>query len=138
MKLLKIESESKSPENIYVIDGGWLLHRMIWPKLSTFETIGNLYINYVVKHFGGNIRVVFEGYNNIPSTKDEEHRRSYCRQLYAYISRTSRFFKSRKKQTPTGTKFQEKDIITFEANGDADILIVNTAIDLQKIKPPCQ
>lgn len=42
-----------------LIEEGWLLHQVLWPKL------------YIRKHFGENAIIVFNGY----ATKDKVHRR---------------------------------------------------------------
>ena len=45
----------------FVLDGGFLLHRIIWNRGSTFESIHNAYTNYVnCKH--GKPVVLFDGY----------------------------------------------------------------------------
>lgn len=48
----------------YIIDGGFLLHRVIWHQDDTFQCIFNKYIAYLKKHFGSNVIVVFDGYND--------------------------------------------------------------------------
>jgi len=60
----------------YVIDGGFLLHRVIWQMNKTFELICESYITYVEKHFGADTIVVFDGYeNNAKSIKSSERQR---------------------------------------------------------------
>lgn len=45
-----------------VVDGGFLLHRVIWQKDATFETICNSYVTYINHHHPGTTRaVVFDG-----------------------------------------------------------------------------
>lgn len=71
---LRVESTTIIPKNeIYVLDGGYLLHHIVWPKLQTFGYIFNLYYNHLRKYKQETI-VVFDGYENA-STKDAEHRR---------------------------------------------------------------
>lgn len=48
-----------------MIDGGFLLHRVVWHQNETFEAICAAYINYVSKHFGSNCIIVFDGYSNL-------------------------------------------------------------------------
>lgn len=38
----------------YIIEGGCLMHRVIWQKNYTFNIIMNKYINYVSNNFGTN------------------------------------------------------------------------------------
>ena len=63
----------KCPTGVfYVVDGGAMLQRLPWPKSATYIDICKLYIHYVHNHFS-NAVVVFDGYLNDPSTKDETH-----------------------------------------------------------------
>ena len=56
----------------YVIDGGYLLHRVVWDKQSTYREIIQKYINHVESHYQKS-SIVFDGYQDGPSTKDHEH-----------------------------------------------------------------
>ena len=57
----------------HIIDGGYLLHRIIWSKTSTYGEIINQYKNYVRSHYGD---ACTDGYTaSAPSTKDHEHKR---------------------------------------------------------------
>ena len=59
----------------YVIDGGYLLHRIVWSKTETYAGIIQQYKNYVRSHYGIQCTVVFVGYVGGPSTKNHEHKR---------------------------------------------------------------
>ncbi|CAH2086035.1 unnamed protein product [Euphydryas editha] len=48
----------------YIIDGGFLLHRVVWSKDDTFSIILNKYIKYLQTHYGSAIVVVFDGYSD--------------------------------------------------------------------------
>jgi len=61
--------------NKYVVDGGWLLHRVKWQQGGTYAGIVHQYVQYVVTHFGSNTTIVFDGYCNGQATKDHEHER---------------------------------------------------------------
>ena len=56
----------------YVVDGGWLLHKLPWTTGATFGQICLAYASYVKAHFG-NATVVFDGYEDSPSTRDQTH-----------------------------------------------------------------
>lgn len=56
----------------YVIDGGNLLHSVVWQRPATFKQICQQYTSYVIAHFG-KATIVFDGYDEEHSTKDEEH-----------------------------------------------------------------
>jgi hypothetical protein len=61
--------------NTFVVDGGHLLHRVIWPTPATYSDICMAYVRYVVRQYGVDVTVVFDGYGDTMSTKAEEHRR---------------------------------------------------------------
>ena len=61
--------------NIFVVDGGHLLHRVVWLTAATYNVICILYGSYVVRHYGLNVTVIVDGYSDILNTKAEEHRR---------------------------------------------------------------
>lgn len=53
------------PDNFtYVIDGRFLLHRIIWQQHDTFLCVINRYVTYIQEHFGANVIVMFDGYND--------------------------------------------------------------------------
>ena len=57
---------------LFVIDGGFLLHKGVWQNNETFGETAQRYINYVKFRYP-NSMVVFDGYDN--STKDPERLR---------------------------------------------------------------
>ena len=59
---------------IFVVDGGHLLHTVVWPEGGTYRDVCDAYITYTQNHFGGGSTVVFDGYANKYSTKEGEHR----------------------------------------------------------------
>lgn len=147
-KILEAEAECKETvpaQSFFVIDGGHLLHKVVWPTECTFGHLYEIYFKYIIKHYGFNAVVVFDGYNS-PSTKDHEHlRRSKS------VTPNIKFSFS----TPVTTKqtdfltnnnnkklfidqlklyLQEKEIVALQARNDADILIVDTAISQSKNK----
>lgn len=67
-----------------VIDGGFLLHRVVWPRDTSFENICQSYVTYLRHHFPNYVEVVFDGYPDDPSqvgTKfAERHRRTHVSQ----------------------------------------------------------
>ena len=72
----KVEPKSQFPQNsMSVIDGGYLLHAVIWPPDATYDKICNSYVSYVRHHFGLNTVVVFDGYESSNSTKAPEQQR---------------------------------------------------------------
>ncbi|CAH0556725.1 unnamed protein product [Brassicogethes aeneus] len=60
----------------YIIDGGYLLHRVVWDSEETFNVILDKYVQYVRRHFGSTVTVVFDGYNDCTrNIKAAEQRR---------------------------------------------------------------
>ena len=58
----------------YVLDGGSLIHRLPWVKGDSYSAIAESYADLTVTHYG-QARVVFDGYGECPSIKDEEMRK---------------------------------------------------------------
>ncbi|KYN50610.1 hypothetical protein ALC57_11948 [Trachymyrmex cornetzi] len=52
----------------FIIDGGFLLHRVVWSTNTSYKNICTTYLNYVKSHYGTNCIVVFDGYNNASSS----------------------------------------------------------------------
>ena len=57
----------------FVLDGVSLLHRLGWKKNITYGEIADSYSTFVVSKYGK--AIVFDGYNDGPSTKDKTHLR---------------------------------------------------------------
>ena len=64
----------------YVIDGGFLLHRVVWPSNQVVGNLIDLYYEYIQKHYGPNesLSVVFDGYDE-DGLKAAERRRRYVK-----------------------------------------------------------
>lgn len=58
-----IQSPAIISGSIFVIDGGWLLHSYVWPHGKKYLDLCNLYYSYIIKNFGSNVTVVFDGYS---------------------------------------------------------------------------
>ena len=56
------------------MDGGALLHRVRWPTQVSYKDVSKIYNDYILKHYGV-CTVVFDGYENGPSTNDHENQR---------------------------------------------------------------
>ena len=73
-KSMKEEQRNPSGDVQYVLDGGALLHRVPWPRGSIYESVSHLYVRYVTQKYGA-VAIVFDGYNDDPTTKDATHLR---------------------------------------------------------------
>ena len=71
-----VEEEQRHPSgNVqYIRDGGALLHRIPWPRGSTYDSVCLLYVRYVTQRYG-RCAIVFDGSKDEPSTKDATHLR---------------------------------------------------------------
>ena len=58
----------------YALDGGFLLHRLPWKKGDSYNAIAESYADFTVRHYG-QATVVFDGYGEGPSIKDNTHQR---------------------------------------------------------------
>jgi hypothetical protein len=128
-------------EMVYVLDGGYLLHKIPWPKGHTFKGICDLYVEYVRKQFGL-ATVVFDGYADGPTTKDVTHQRRSKGVMGTYVMFTKETpFRSKKevflannsnKQAfinMLGEALQDRGISSVHATADADVIIVKTTIE---------
>ena len=68
----------------YVVDGAYLLHRVVWDKGSTYKEIIHLHQKYVNAPYE-KCTIVFGGYVPVPSTKDKIDKIHHCTRQ---ISRT--------------------------------------------------
>ncbi|KAE8747077.1 hypothetical protein FOCC_FOCC006215, partial [Frankliniella occidentalis] len=60
------------PGTPYVVDGGMLLRAVVWPRPASFGEICETYRAYVVRRYGPNSTIVFDGYGDHLSTKAAE------------------------------------------------------------------
>lgn len=133
----------------YVLDGGNLLHCVVWPKPTTFGHILDSYTNYVESHYGKNCTVVFDGYPDRQSTKSaEQQRRAQSRNSRDVIfnDNTSTTIpksdflanKNNKRAIIASLvqKMRTKGYTVLQAESDADTLIVTAALDQIKLKNP--
>ena len=125
----------------YVLDGGALLHRVIWPQGSvTYKEICLLYCRYVSRKYGTPI-IVFDGYEE-ESTKSMTQQRRANGKVGANVNFTAEMKVAMKKDLflsnaknkqqfieMLATFLRNIDCQTHQAKGDADVLIVKTAVE---------
>lgn len=124
---------------LYVLDGGALLHRLPWEVGKTYGEIVENYIGYVQRHYEQSVVIVFDGYSNRLSTKDVAHKRRNAttgqkvsftstmplrlnKQLFLPNNENKRFINL------LGEGLQRAGCDIHNAQGDADVLIVQTAV----------
>ena len=126
----------------HVIDGGCLLHRVPWVKGETYGQICRRYTDYVHRRYPSSV-VVFDSYNQHPSTKDITHlRRSrgiHATEVFFDIDTP---FKTKKDTLLTNDSNKQRFINllaqaleqagceVLHAEGDADLTIVKKAVSL--------
>ena len=69
-----IREELPEGYNHYVLDGGSLLHRLHWPKRTTYSDLINIYAKYIRNKYS-TATVIFDEYPSYPTIKDTVHMR---------------------------------------------------------------
>lgn len=130
----------------YILDGGALLHRLPWPRGSTYESVSQLYVTYVTHKYGA-ATIIFDGYQDGPTTKDATH----MRRTGACSGMTVNFtggmvIQSKKEEFLKNVTNKQRFIVYLSdkleragcnidhAKHDADVLIVQTAVASARIK----
>ncbi|GBO33476.1 hypothetical protein AVEN_143977-1 [Araneus ventricosus] len=146
MPVSNAEDEDVKPEGsqYVVVDGGHLLHKIVWRQQATFGAIADRYVQYLNNKYGQDIAVIFDGFpdDDKKSTKNCERLRraahfspgvmfheetvlQYTKEkLLANECNKKRFIELLKKA------LQKANICVQQAVQDADLMIVNTAISV--------
>ncbi|KAK3933066.1 Hydrogenase transcriptional regulatory protein HupR1 [Frankliniella fusca] len=125
----------------HVVDGGYLLHKVQFPRPATFSTIADTYCSYVSEHWGTGVTVVFDGYSDRPSTKSEEQQRRAARascidvNIHPEITTSipqQKFLSNNRNKVQLISllteRLQGNGVEVVQADGDADTVIVQTAL----------
>ena len=129
--------------SVIVIDGGHLLHTVIWPPLLNYQQILDTYVQYVKKHYSHmRVIVVFDGYGLNQTTKYIEHQRRSATKTSVDIElrlnaqpTTSQheFLNNTKNKTSLievlSSALTTNGIEVEQASGDADLHIATSAIN---------
>lgn len=123
----------------YVLDGGSLMHRVKWTKGSTYGAIANDYVDLTLHNYG-KATVVFDGYLDEPSIKDNAHlRRQQTKHPIVNFTAETVFMGKKEEFLSRGCnkqgliniisqRLREKGCNVINARGDADCDIVQAAI----------
>ena len=123
----------------FVIDGGALLHRVVWPRGLTYNAICLLYIQYVHRRYP-RATIVFDGYDDGPTTKDCTHQRRghgcgpavlFDPDMLVTLKKDKFLSNQVNKQkfiNLLSENLEHAGYSTRHAKGDADVMIVDTAI----------
>ena len=145
-EIVKLDQTDPTSDDLhYVLDGCALLQRLPWSRGQTFESICHMYVTYVTKRYG-KATIVFDGYEDGPTIKDATHCRCTGSSKGPNVIFTGETSLKLKKNEFLGNKvnkqrflnmlssFLEKAGCTMiHAKGDADILIVKTAVESAKV-----
>ncbi|XP_076040893.1 uncharacterized protein LOC143025304 [Oratosquilla oratoria] len=123
-----------------VLDGGALLHRIPWPRGSTYDSVCQIYVRYVTQKYGAAV-IVFDGYRDEPTTKDatQQRRTGTCSSLTVNFggdmiiqSKKEDFLNNKTNKQRfihfLSDKLERAGCSTEHAKHDADVLIVQTAL----------
>ena len=133
-----IESVSENDE--IVLDGGYLLHRLIRQKESTFRDVVSTYVHYVDSHYG-QCTVAFDSYCENASVKDHEHKRRLLKAKVTSNILENRFAEVTQKPFLNDSKNKQKVInllsdelelsgnVVVQCTGDADTAVVSKVLD---------
>ncbi len=133
---------SVPPDDVqYVLDGGALLHRILWTRGSTYDEICEQYVKYVQRHYG-KLVVVFDGYLSGPSTKDATQQRRAGIHVGGPVQVSGSMVFNGKKHDFLSNKDNKQRFLNlldehlrqhgccnYHASADADLLIAQTAIN---------
>ncbi|GBM81134.1 hypothetical protein AVEN_142718-1 [Araneus ventricosus] len=67
----------------FVLDGGSLIHHVVWPKHETFGDVYTTYMSYIKRHYGDEVTVVFDGYteSSVNTKVIERQKESIAREI---------------------------------------------------------
>ena len=148
-KAIILEEDAMSKKDIeanchFVIDGGALLHRVRWKKGDRFIEIADAYIKYVNKHYGNQVEVIFDGYND-ESIKSQEHKRRNTISQSCDVNikednsvpfTQQRFLSNTINKAGLidflSVKLRENNIQVTNCEGDADSTIASKALEMSK------
>ena len=131
----------------YIIDGGFLLHRVVWSKDDTFSVVLDKYVKYLQRHHGPKTVVVFDGYSdytkNIKAMEQLRRTAAFSKSYEVCFDETmivpisqDKFLSNRNNKKKLIDMLIEKlesvNITTKQAKDDADVLIIETAIEESK------
>ena len=134
-----------------VIDGGFLLYRVVWPDKQSYQELYDTYISYVKRHYGEESIIVFDGYGDQEnSTKTLEQETSNgpaisrsSVQLCMVPTTSQKHFLSNyqnKARSIDGLKtcmVENHGMHVLQGRDDADNLIVQTAIQASNDNGRC-
>ena len=132
----------------YVLDGGHLLQRVVWPQHSTYRDVCQNYVAYTLNHYGAFSTVAFDGYKTISTKTVEQQRRAkktpssnilFDLSMKTTTSQAAFLANGHNKERliqMLSVIMHQSGIIVKQAKADADSLIVSTALNLAESGNP--
>ena len=115
--------------------------KILWPSGEKFDAICSRYVQYVWDKYRSPV-IVFDGYQNGPSTEDNTHSRRTKSSMASEVRFTGDIICSMKKDvflsnktnkqrfiTLLSSHLQQSNIVVIHAEADADVLVAQTAIE---------
>ena len=128
------------------MDGGHLLHVVVWPTDATYQDVCEAYVTYALRHYNNDSIVVFDGYEGLPSTKNAERQRRAKQPtspdiLFKYNMKTTTsqksFLQNQKNKSRLITyltpELQKCDIQVKQHHADADPLVIKTVLSTASV-----
>ena len=136
------QPESASKLDVHcIVDGVALLHRLPWRRGDLFETIYQMYVDYVMRKYSRTTDV-FDGYVDGPSIKDVTHKRrtgsrsgptGHFHGQTILCSKKEDFLRNKDNKqrfiNMLGSKLEIAGCTVLYAKGDADTMIVKAAVE---------
>ena len=123
----------------YVLDGGSLLHRIPWKLGQSYGKIAQSYADFTIQYYGSATTIVFDGYGDGPSIKDNTHHRR-GNNIHPIVNFTAETEFSGKKEEflsrdlnkqrliqMISDELKERGCTVVNSIGDADVDIVRAA-----------
>ncbi|GBO42929.1 hypothetical protein AVEN_218178-1 [Araneus ventricosus] len=142
----EISQDFNAESSVYIIDGSYLLHRVIWNSGSTFLPICDDYVTYVRTKYKLTVLVIFDGFpenETIGGTKYAERARRprkpmssevmFDETMIPTVSQENFLANPKNKDRLISilmNKFSSLNMTYKKAEEDADCLIVNSALAL--------
>src|ERR1700761_1131584 len=140
-----VEMQASSLKSkMFVLDGGLLLYKVLWDRNDSYGSICQKYVSYVKRHYGSSVIVVFDGYPtdvHQRGTKSSERLRRaktntstdiIFNDTTVPVVAQEKFLGNDRNKTRLiqmlKAKLEEDSVQVLEANEDADVLIVCTAL----------
>ncbi|KAG1659992.1 Ester hydrolase C11orf54 [Nymphon striatum] len=138
-------SDTIPQTEMYVLDGGALLHKHKWTRGDTYGKIAKAYADFTSKQYGS-ATVVFDGYLAGPSIKDSTHQRRGQATIHPIVNFTGETEFEGKKEEFLSRGSNKQHLISLisdelervgctvtQAEGDADVDITKTAVNIANV-----